>query len=492
PVPARGAGVSLNESAGCGPAQGIRGPYATIAGDLPDTEAILGPWGSVYGRDFAEVRGHLQQVEMPMTGDQTVTVWIHSAVRPAFDAAIANLAQEQEFGNYYEIRSGDVSSFRPATVPPKRYLSFHAVGAAIDINTSANPYRDDNTLVTDMPDWFIRAWTDAGWCWGGDWQTIKDPMHFSWQGPLHTEGAPAAAPISVRTPPEAFLRALSIPTSLGPAPDGSHLLVADMDRDGAPDAVRLHPWTADGRLGIEIAQAIYGYQTGCTPLLTSPVDPGATFLMADGTAGGRPDLWEIDTGGVDVVVTIHTLDSGFSQRLRPRVTAIPSVPGSTFLAGDHDRDGATDLYVIGPETIEVWSGPEWVSLIARADRPAEVSEQSRFALADHDLDGVLDLFALDRGQPAALVVIPGSDDFGGSPLTIPTGVGDQAGAFSVHDIDGDGRPDLWFLDGEGGLTSYLGGDRGEATDADLMTWFVEGTDQPPTRQEACPTVPDGA
>ena len=250
PDPARGSGLSFNESAGCGTAQGIRGPYATISGDLPDTEAIRGPWGSVYGRDFGEVRSQLQQVEMPMTGDQTVTVWIHSAARPAFDAAVANLEREQAYGNYYEIRAGDVSSFRPSTVPPKRYLSFHAVGVAIDINTSTNPYRADNALVTDMPDWFVRAWIDAGWCWGGDWQTIKDPMHFSWQGPLHTAGAPAAAPAPVRTQPEPFLRAISLPTSLGPTPDGAHLLMSDLDRDGAPDAVRLRPWTTDGTMGV--------------------------------------------------------------------------------------------------------------------------------------------------------------------------------------------------------------------------------------------------
>ena len=106
-------------------------------------------------------------------------------------------------------------------------MSFHAVGAAIDINTSTNPYREDNALVTDMPDWFVRAWTDAGWCWGGHWQTIKDPMHFSWQGPLHTETGPSV-PAPVRTEPESFTRFLELETSLGPAPDKAHLLLADL------------------------------------------------------------------------------------------------------------------------------------------------------------------------------------------------------------------------------------------------------------------------
>ena len=39
-----------------------------------------------------------------------------------------------------------------------------------------------------MPQWYVSAWRDAGFCWGGDWQTIKDPMHFSWKGPKATPG----------------------------------------------------------------------------------------------------------------------------------------------------------------------------------------------------------------------------------------------------------------------------------------------------------------
>ena len=44
PAPPLGLPPSFNESAGCGVAQGVRGPYATIVGDLADTEAVRGPW----------------------------------------------------------------------------------------------------------------------------------------------------------------------------------------------------------------------------------------------------------------------------------------------------------------------------------------------------------------------------------------------------------------------------------------------------------------
>ncbi len=50
PDPPVGPLPSFNESAGCGVAQGIRGPYAAVAGDLADDEAIRGPWGDLYGR----------------------------------------------------------------------------------------------------------------------------------------------------------------------------------------------------------------------------------------------------------------------------------------------------------------------------------------------------------------------------------------------------------------------------------------------------------
>ncbi|MBS1195444.1 MAG: subtilase family protein, partial [Actinobacteria bacterium] len=457
PNPPVGPLPNLNESAGCGVAQGIRGPYATVAGDLPDTEAVRGPWGDFYGRDFGEVRDHLVEVALPMTGDREVTVWVHDAVLPALRQAIANLEREEAAGNYYLIRAGEVSSFRPATVTPKRYLSFHAVGAAIDINTTTNWYSGDNELVTDMPEWFIKAWTDAGWCWGGDWQTIKDAMHLSWQGPLHTAGYPATVPAAARTAPAPFARSLTLATVLGPVPDGAQLFLADADRDGAPDAIRVHPWAANGAQGVEIAQAIYGFAASCTPLVTSPVDAGAVLLMADGDGDARPDLWEVDAAAGQVTVTVHTHASGYGQRLRPRVTGAAGGAGAVFLAGDYDRDGSTDLFVLRPGdgTLEAWAGPAFTTRLAEAALPDGVGEGWRFALGDHDLDGVPDLFALSPDDPARLLVLAGSAGFGGGAEEIGTGVSGHEGAFAVGDLDGDGRPDLYFLDPDGSLTAYL-------------------------------------
>jgi len=55
-------------------------------------------------------------------------------------------------------------------------LSIHSYGAAFDINWDKNPM--GKTLITDLPDAFVAAFTEQGWDWGGAWVNSKDAMHF--------------------------------------------------------------------------------------------------------------------------------------------------------------------------------------------------------------------------------------------------------------------------------------------------------------------------
>jgi hypothetical protein len=59
---------------------------------------------------------------------------------------------------------------------PKRSLSIHSFGAAVDFNWDTNPV--GKTLKTDLPDDFVECFRSRGWDWGGAWKSIKDPMHF--------------------------------------------------------------------------------------------------------------------------------------------------------------------------------------------------------------------------------------------------------------------------------------------------------------------------
>ena len=55
--------------------------------------------------------------------------------------------------------------------------SAHAFGLAVDINPNTNPY--SGTLIEDLPSGFPGLFITEGWGWGGNWDTVKDPMHFS-------------------------------------------------------------------------------------------------------------------------------------------------------------------------------------------------------------------------------------------------------------------------------------------------------------------------
>ncbi len=475
----RGATIaSFNESPGCGAADGIRGPFATQSGDLPATEAVFGPWGDFFGRDIAAVRAQLVRLYLPSpTGD--VGVWAHYRVAPALRAVIRNLEREAAAGRTYTIRAWDTGSYRAATIPPYRYLSFHAVGAAIDVNAATNPHRLDNVLITDMPAWFVKAWTDAGWCWGGSWQTQKDPMHFSWKGPLATPGYQTPAPFTPRTSRAAFTRTLSFATALGATDAGDTLLVADLDRDGAVDAARVRAWTPAGHLGVEAAQAIHGFTTCTTGETTRwPSVPGAARLLADRNADGRPDLWEIDTSGENAVLSVYSFASGFTRRLGRVTTAVPVSGGAEFLVGDHNRDRRADLYVVRPgtpATLEVWRGRAF-TLALEAALPFTGGEGWRYALGERDGDGIPDLFALGPGDAPRLRIVTGASAFSGPAEKITLAGPAPEGAFAVEDLDGDGRGDLYFLDGTGTLTVYLGGARRALTDAEITYWFYEGHD----------------
>lgn len=69
-------------------------------------------------------------------------------------------------------------------------ISFHAFGAAFDINPERNPWQEvipGRALICDLPIAVIAAFKSIGFTWGGDWRikmgdgsVVADPMHFQW------------------------------------------------------------------------------------------------------------------------------------------------------------------------------------------------------------------------------------------------------------------------------------------------------------------------
>ena len=487
PDPPVGPLPSFNESPGCGGPDGIRGPYADAEGAVPDGQVLGGPWGDFFGRTMGDIRDRLVAMRLPNGDDRApVTVYVHERVAPALAAVIENLERELAAGRSYPLDPGSVFSFRPATIPPKRYLSFHAIGAAIDINADANPYSEENVLTTDLPDWFVQAWVEAGWCWGGDWQEIKDPMHFSWMGPLHTPGYPLPDPFPPLTPPSDFTLSVTFGTGLGPAKEGSVLLVTDMDRDGAPDAVRIEsPAGSAGRM-VRTAQAIHRFDT-CTTAGPTPhtIDPASQLAFADRTGDARPDLWEFLETGDGLTITVFTFASGYTRHLSPLVVA--DVPGNgALLVGDYDLDGSADLWVVRSgrsTTLEVRFGPDFATSMRRS-LPIDADPEWRYGLGRRDGDWTPDLFAL--APTGELTVLMGADRFRTAEV-FDTGAAAHSGTLQPDDLDGDGWDDLLFFDRDGTVTAYLGGEPSGA--AELGSWFLEGGDLPWEYRAGCPGEP---
>lgn len=108
----------------------------------------------------------------------------------------------------------EISDYRPDGNPKK---SCHVHGLAIDINASSNycvdcwktkgmkvgnfyrpannpgagkDYTASDLSMTEKT--IVQIWKNAGWCWGGDWKSFKDYMHFS--APSCRNGVECGAP----------------------------------------------------------------------------------------------------------------------------------------------------------------------------------------------------------------------------------------------------------------------------------------------------------
>jgi hypothetical protein len=447
---------SFNESPGCQALNGIRGPFVTRAGIIPMDEPIYGPWGDFYGRTIQDVYDQLVQVKLL---GQAKILYIHQRVLPAFQRVLDNLAAAAADGNTYHITSGTWSWSR-YTIPPHRRMSFHAVGAAIDVNAPTNPHRLDNVLITDMPVWFRDAWRTAGWCWGGDWQASKDPMHFSWKGPIHTAGYEMPPPQPPRVAAAAYAAAYDLRVGLvTPAPAGSTHHLSDVDRDGAVDVVRVQPWHHGGRIALVAALARNAHDVANVQAITAtaPQDPGAPHVLADITRDGRPDLvYLLPGGGGTLTLEVFALTQSGVLTSEIRPTPVPYSGTETVLFDDHDLDGNTDLFVItpgSPASLTIWLGPDFTGGIGPIPL-AVPSAGHRFALGDRDLDGRRDLFALADDGRLRLHFGPGYTTTQIIATSFLPSAGDR---FFVADLDGDGHADLFLVGPSGATTMRRGG-----------------------------------
>jgi len=125
---------------------------------------ILGDW----------VQDNIVTVSVKVRGPRRVLrIQLHRKVAPMFED-LMDYIYESFPG--YEIKQLGGFCARHKMHDPRRGLSIHSWGGAVDINWKTNPV--SRKLITDFPDGFAETFEGAGWNWGGRWRGTKDTMHF--------------------------------------------------------------------------------------------------------------------------------------------------------------------------------------------------------------------------------------------------------------------------------------------------------------------------
>lgn len=113
------------------------------------------------------------------------SVQVHEKIAACVEAVEK---ERKAVGLNYPIKSG-IGAYR---YPDGQmgHDSYHEYGAAIDINPETNPYCNGGTVVgnpaycnnPEMPQELVKIFRKYGFYWGGDYNSLKDWMHFEWHG----------------------------------------------------------------------------------------------------------------------------------------------------------------------------------------------------------------------------------------------------------------------------------------------------------------------
>jgi len=455
---------SFNESSGCDQASGTVTPMTTSNDPgraIPSDHEVRGPWGTYFGRDLGDVSNSLIAWTVPMSGGRSILV--NRAALPAFQRVASNLSAHQAAGRYYAIRL--VGGFAWRRIGGSNRMSTHSFGTTIDINWDTNPYMSDHPLpgrsgYTDMPSWFVSAWTQAGFCWGGDWLAVKDAMHFSWKGPSATPGyGTLPRPHPLLYAKENFVRQMSRrDAALFPGGAGS-LQIVDAGRDGGPDLVAIRRSGAN-KAYLDILHGFNGFNV-CSRerTIATDVPDGVQRLgLDDADSDGRADLIGIQDRGDTTAVWVATHEDRFRSWSR-HVIASDFARSDVIRLADFNRDGVNDLYVFDLRArnmvIRVFDGADdFGSGLLHRKRQMPWKASDAF-VGSRDGDGIPDVVVIGPDGADRIMIRTGKHRYGRAKV-METAAATGGVLNGLGDWDGDGRDDLFRVSASGLVRVFAG------------------------------------
>lgn len=480
PPPVSAWAPSFNESSGCETASGTITPMTTSDDPgraIPSDHEVRGPWGTYFGRNLSDVSSSLTPWVVPMSGGRTIL--INRAALPAFQRVASNLSAHQAAGRYYAIRL--VGGFAWRRINGSARMSTHSFGTTIDINWDTNPYTSDHPLpgrsgYTDMPTWFVDAWKQAGFCWGGDWLGLKDAMHFSWKGPLATPGyGTLPRPHRFLHARENFVRQMSKRTAaILPGPADS-LQIADAGRDGAPDLIAIRR-SGSNKAYIDILHGFNGFNVcGRERRIAIGVPERAQrFSLDDADSDGRADLVAVEDRGDEIALWVADHNGRFRTWNR-HIVPSDFAKSDVIRLGDFDRDGVNDLFVFDLRAnnvvIRVFDGAnDFHSSLLYRKRSMPWKATDAF-IGSRDRDGVPDIVLTGPDGANQIIVRLGTHRYGrGNEIETSIAPGGVINGYG--DWDGDGRDDLFRVSSGGEVRVYAG-----SSNADKYLFWIRKAGQ---------------
>ena len=156
----------------------------------------------LFGSSKSDVEAEL--VDVPLIGiNDSATIKLNKKAAPCFTAALIKIGLMREAGSPdfnqevrdYNFKSWGGYDWRQNANNPS-LLSLHSFGIAFDLNPAENPNCNPSNPVGtqsycqdggDIPDAVVKAFSDYGFRWGGDYTNVKDYMHFEYLGEPSSE-----------------------------------------------------------------------------------------------------------------------------------------------------------------------------------------------------------------------------------------------------------------------------------------------------------------